>query len=57
MIKLPQRLPDPFTRMVEADGRLSKEWYQYFREMDFAVRALIAASEDHETRINELENP
>lgn len=43
MIRLPQRLPDPTTRLVGQDGRLSKEWYQYLREVDQAVRDLIGS--------------
>lgn len=56
-IRRPQRLPDPTVRMVQQDGKISREWYQYFREADDALRALITIAEEHETRIHDLENP
>jgi hypothetical protein len=40
-VKNPQRLPDPTVRWVQADGRLTREAYQYLRELDEAVRGLI----------------
>lgn len=51
MIRLPQRLPDPNVQMVLGDGRIALPWYQYFREQDVALRALIAIA-NGETPLN-----
>lgn len=40
MIRLPQRLPDPDQLWTNA-GKLTTAIFQYFREIDFAIRALI----------------
>jgi hypothetical protein len=42
MIRNPQRLLDPHVRWIAPDGRLTKDAYGYLREMDEAVRQLIA---------------
>lgn len=42
MIVLRQRLPDPKAAWVKPDGRPDDAAYQYFREMDAALRALIS---------------
>ena len=41
MIRLPQRLPDPTVRWWEQNGTLSREAYQYQKELDQSVRSLI----------------
>lgn len=57
MIKNPQRLPDPQKPWMRPDGRPTDAFYQYMRELDDTLRKLIAASNDHETRILDLETP
>lgn len=58
MIKLPQRLPDPTVQWVDPKtGRPTQATYQYFRELDAAIRKLIDASNDYEARITDLETP
>lgn len=65
MIRVPQRLPDPTSAWFDPNtGRPTNAVYQYFRELDQAVRALIdkdatntSILEDFETRITDLETP
>jgi hypothetical protein len=58
IIRLPQRLPDPNIAWFDPKtGRPTDAYYQYMREMDEAVRRLIAASNDYDVRITELELP
>jgi len=58
MIKPPQRLPDPQTAWFDPKtGRPTTPFYQYLREVDDAMRKLIAASNDYDVRITELELP
>lgn len=65
MIRKPQRLPDPTAAWIDVKtGKPTTAVYQYFRELDQAVRALIdkdAANsiifEDFELRITDLETP
>lgn len=58
MIKEPQRLPDPQAPWFDIKtGRPTTAFYQYMREMDAAMRKLIAASNDYDVRITELELP
>lgn len=65
MIRKPQRLPDPTAAWFDVKtGRPVTAIYQYFREIDQAVRELIdkdAANADvladFETRITDLETP
>lgn len=64
MINNPQRLPDPQSAWARPDGRPTDAFYQYMRELDQAVRALITKSnadaivlEDFEIRITDLETP
>jgi len=58
MIRFPQRLPDPAVMWVDPKtGRLTKEAFQYLRELDDAVRKLVTASNDYDRRITELELP
>ncbi|WMT88278.1 hypothetical protein NO932_06615 [Pelagibacterium sp. 26DY04] len=58
MIRSPRPLPDPNIAIIDLrTGRLTREWYQYIREIDTAVRALIDSEADHETRISDLETP
>lgn len=65
MIRTPQRLPDPNTAWVDIrTGRPTREFYQYMRELDQAVRELTEKSnsdaivlEDFELRITDLETP
>lgn len=45
MIKAPQRLPDPTAAWVDIKtGRPTREFYQYMREMDQALRGLLTTS-------------
>lgn len=53
--KKPRPLPPPSQRLVETDGRMNEFWYRYFQEQDQVIRALVDASNDHETRIEALE--
>lgn len=58
MIAAPQRLPDPQIPWFDPkSGRPTPAFYQYMRELDGAMRKLIAASNDYETRITDLETP
>jgi hypothetical protein len=65
MIRKPQRLPDPTAAWIDPKtGRPTNAVYQYFRELDQAVRELIdrdAATAitlaDFELRITDLETP
>jgi hypothetical protein len=58
MIKTPQRLPDPMIAWFEPKtGKPTTAFYQYMRELDDAMRKLITASNDYETRITDLETP
>ena len=50
-----RQLPSPNVPLVNQDGTIAKAWYDYFRELDARTRALITASNDHETRITTLE--
>lgn len=51
MIRVPQRLPDPANRWAAQDGRLVGTIYQYLRELDQAIRHLIAAVNGYETAV------
>lgn len=42
MIRLRQRLPDQKEQWTQPDGRLTLAVYQYFRELDQAIRGLIS---------------
>lgn len=55
MINKPQKLPEPTARWSEADGKPTREFYQYMRDLDARLRELIDAVNDHETRITTLE--
>lgn len=55
MIEKPQKLPEPTARWVDQNGRPTKEFFQYLRDIDGKVRELIDVSNDHETRITVLE--
>jgi len=49
-------LPGPTAKWVNPQtGQIDPVVYQYFEQLDRIIRALIAASEDHETRITALE--
>lgn len=56
-IKAPRPLPKPDTPVLQPNGLMARAWYDYFRELDDATRKLIAASNDYETRITDLETP
>lgn len=55
MIDKPRKLPEPTARWIDPDGKPSREFYQYLRDLDGKVRDLIDVSNDHETRITVLE--
>lgn len=65
MIRKPQRLPDPTSAWVDPQtGRPTNAVYQYFRELDQAIRELVDKAnadaitlEDFELRITDLETP
>lgn len=64
MIRKPQRLPDPQSPWMRPDGRPTDATYQYFRELDQAIRELVDKAnagaiilEDFELRITDLETP
>lgn len=58
MIRGPQKLPDPNVRWIDpATGRPTREFYQYMKEVDAVLRALIVTADDLETRVVALENP
>lgn len=65
MIREPRNLPPPQVPVIDGkSGLMSRDWYDYFREADAAMRALVkqdAANaiilEDFELRITDLETP
>lgn len=38
-------------------GRPNREFFQYLQSLDKQVRDIVATQDDHETRIDALENP
>lgn len=54
-IQKPPKLPDPSVRLVNKDGTMAKDWYDWFRAIDTKHRQITDAVNDHETRITELE--
>lgn len=65
MIGTVRGLPPPEVPVLEAaSGKMNRIWYDYFRDLDAAVRALIKQDEanaivleDFELRITALETP
>lgn len=64
MIRDPRALPKPETPLMGQNGLMTRDWYDYFREQDRAIRDLITTSnagaivlEDFELRITDLETP
>lgn len=64
MIKAPRPLPKPDTPVLHTNGLMARAWYDYFRELDFALRALVESDallteqvSQHEDRITDLETP
>ncbi len=55
MTDKPRKLPEPTARWFEQDGRPTKEFYQYLRDVDQKLRELIDVSNDHEDRLTALE--
>lgn len=48
--------PGPLARWIDPHtGRMDPVAYQYFEQIDRVIRLLVAASNDHETRITALE--
>ena len=54
-IRKPENLPQPTARWIEPDGKPTREFYLYLRDLDTRIRELIDAVNDHETRITTLE--
>jgi hypothetical protein len=55
-IRKPQLLPQPQDAWFDPKtGKPTTYFYQYLREADQALRELIDAANDHETRITALE--
>lgn len=65
MIREPRNLPPPQVPVIEGQtGLMNRIWYDYFRDMDAATRALVKQDagnaiilEDFELRITDLETP
>ena len=57
MIREPRPMPKPETPVIDAHNRMTRDWYDWLREMDRVTRDLIRSNADHETRIADLETP
>lgn len=55
MIREPRPLPKPETPLMAPNGLMTRDWYDYFRELDRVTRELVRSNEDHEIRITILE--
>lgn len=55
MIREQRPIPPPNVPLVEPNGLMSREWYDYFRDLDRVTRELVRSNEDHEIRITTLE--
>ena len=54
-IQKPTALPPPTVKLVGPDGAMTKDWYDWFRNLDDKLRKTVEAVNDHETRIAALE--
>lgn len=42
MIREPRTLPKPETPVIGTNNRMTRDWYDYFREWDTAMRSVVA---------------